>query len=462
MSVLRGRFDAPLGEDMLRFSSSMAQDLRLLDEDVEGSVAHVTMLGEAGLLAQEEVRELQRGLREVQRQIRDGEWIPGPELEDLHMAIESRLADEVGAVARKLHTARSRNDQVATDVRLWLKRALADLDRAVLELMHALLERVERDGKILLPGYTHLQRGQPILLGHHLLGHAWPLARDRERLGQAARRLDRSPLGACALAGTSLPIDRRRTAELLGFAGIVENAMDAVAARDHLQEVVAACAIAMTHLSRMAEELVLWSSAEFAFVRLSDAYTTGSSIMPQKRNPDAPELVRGKAGRVIGDLVALLTLVKGLPLAYNRDLQEDKAALFDAVDTTRDALGIMAAVWRTLRFDAGRFEASLVGDASLATDVADHLTASGVAFRDAHEVVARLVRRCEEQGGTLDRVTPVEAAELHPALPGALAHARDPRAAVERRTSAGGTAWREIERQVALLRELGQMPSNTR
>jgi len=458
MSLLRGRFDSPAGDDMIRFSSSLAQDLRLLDEDVRGSIAHVTMLGEVGILGAEEVQCLQRGLSEVQRQIRDGEWTPGAELEDLHMAIESRLTEQVGEVARKLHTARSRNDQVATDVRLWLKRALVDLDRALGALLDALLERIERDGRTLMPGYTHLQRGQPILLGHHLLGHAWPLVRDRERLGQAARRADRSPLGACALAGTSQRIDRHRTAELLGFGGIVENAMDAVAARDHLQEVVADCAIAMTHLSRMAEDLVLWSSAEFAFVRLGDGYTTGSSIMPQKRNPDAPELVRGKTGRVIGDLVALLTLLKGLPLAYNRDLQEDKVSLFDAVDTTRDSLEIMAGVWRTLRFDAGRFETALAGDASLATELADHLASGGLAFRDAHEIVARLVRWCEQQGKTFDRVTPAEAAEFHPRLAAAIGQAIDPRAAAERRTSAGGTAWSEIERQLALLREDRRRP----
>jgi len=452
MSLLRGRFDGPAGEDMTRFSSSLGEDLRLVDEDVEGSIAHATMLGEVGILDPQEVAELHRGLTEVLRQIRDGEWRPGSDLEDVHMAVESRLAQQVGTVAFKLHTARSRNDQVATDVRLWMKRALVALEAALAELLDALLDRVERDGRILMPGYTHLQRGQPILLGHHLLAHAWAVMRDRERLRDAARRVDRSPLGACAMAGTAHPIDRRRTAELLGFSGIVENAMDAVAARDHLQEVVAACAIALTHLSRMAEELVLWSSAEFAFVRLAEAYTTGSSIMPQKRNPDAPELVRGKAARVIGDLVALLTLVKGLPLAYNRDLQEDKAPLFDAVDTTRDAVRIMAGVWRTLTFDAERFESALRGDLSLATELADHLAAGGVPFREAHEIVARLVRWCERHGRKLDDLTPAEAAAFHPGLSTALGDALDPRAAAERRTSLGGTAWCEIERQLALFR----------
>ena len=452
MSLLRGRFDGPAGEDMTRFSSSLEQDLRLVAQDIEGSIAHATMLGEVGLLGAHEVAELHRGLERVLREIRDGEWRPGPELEDVHMAVEARLAETIGPLALKLHVARSRNDQVATDVRLWLKRAIAELEAALGELLGALLDRVERDGRILIPGYTHLQRGQPILLGHHLLAHAWAVRRDRERLHDALRRADRSPLGACAMAGTAHPINRRRTAELLDFSGIVENAMDAVAARDHLQEAVAHCAIAMTHLSRMAEELVLWSSAEFAFVRLAEAYATGSSIMPQKRNPDAAELVRGKAARVIGDLVALLTLVKGLPLSYNRDLQEDKAPLFDALDTTRDAARIMAGVWRTLTFDPGRFEAELAGDFSLATDLADHLAAGGVPFREAHEIVGRLVRWCERERRKLGDVAPGEAAGFHPRLAAALGQVLDPRAAAERRSSAGGTAWPEIERQVALLR----------
>ena len=315
MSELRGRFGAPAGDEMLRFSSSTETDLRIVDEDVTASIAHAVMLGETGILTDAEAAALCRGLEEIRNEFQDGEWRPGSSDEDVHMAIEARLTTKLGEVGKKLHTARSRNDQVATDLRLWLKRSVAELDSALELLVDTLLDRVGSDGRRLLPGYTHLQRGQPILLGHQLLAHGWALSRDRGRLEDALRRLDRSPLGACALAGTSHPIDRKRTAELLGFAGVVDNAMDAVSARDHLQEVVAACAICMTHLSRMAEELVLWSSCEFGFVRIDDAYATGSSIMPQKRNPDAAELVRGKTGRVYGDLQALLTLVKALPMA---------------------------------------------------------------------------------------------------------------------------------------------------
>jgi argininosuccinate lyase len=298
-----------------------------------------------------------------------------------------------------------------------------------------------------MPGYTHLQRGQPILLGHQLLAHAWSLLRDRGRFNDALTRLDRSPLGACAMAGTPHPIDRECTAEKLGFDGIVENAMDAVAARDHLQEVAAACAICMTHLSRMAEELVLWSSSEFAFVRMDEKYATGSSIMPQKRNPDAAELIRGKCSAVHGNLQTLLGIVKGLPMAYNRDMQEDRAPLFDAVDTTLASLGVMAGMWGGLTVDRERVEEALRGDASLATELADYLVDCGVAFRDAHEAIGRLTLWCEEQGVGLDAVPADKRAEFHPELAGDLTQLLDPRAAAERRSSAGGTAWSEIERQ---------------
>lgn len=437
---------------MVRYSSSLRIDLEMVDEDIDGSLAHVTMLGEVGLLAAEEAERLRQGLEQVRADLKSGIFVPTDENEDVHMAVETRLTELLGPLGKKLHTARSRNDQVATDVRLWLRRRLLDLDALLAALIAVLLERIEVDGKILMPGYTHLQRGQPILLGHHLLAHVWPLVRDRERLRDARARLDRSPLGACALAGTSHPIDRRRTAELLGFSGIVENAMDAVSARDHAQEVAAACAIVMTHLSRQAEELVLWSSSEFRFVRLSDAYATGSSIMPQKRNPDAAELLRGKSARVIGDLTTLLVLVKGLPLAYNRDLQEDREPLFDAVKTTLDSVQLAAGLWRELRFDSERFARELEGDFSLATDLADFLAANGVPFRDAHEVVGRIVRELETQGETLRALTSERAAAYHPLLATDLGKLLDPRQAAERRQSLGGTAWSEIQRQLALLR----------
>jgi len=452
MSDLRGRFGGPAGERMAQFSSSLEADLRMLDEDIDGSIAHVTMLGETGIVSAAEAEQLRDGLARVRREVRCGEWAPDERHEDVHMAVEARLVEILGDVGKKLHTARSRNDQVATDVRLWLKRRLVELDDALNDLVQILLDRVESDGRTLLPGYTHLQRGQPILLGHQLLAHAWALTRDRQRLVDAGIRVDCSPLGACAMAGTPHPIDPERTAELLGFAAPFQNAMDAVAARDHVQEVAAACAICMTQLSRMAEELVLWSSTEFGLVRIDEEYATGSSIMPQKRNPDAAELVRGKAARVQADLQALLSLVRAMPLAYNRDLQEDREPLFHAVDTTLACLRVMGGMWKTLEVQRARFEEALRGDFSLATELADLLVQRGVPFREAHEVVGRIVRWCEEQGCDLNALTERQATEFHPRLDGDLSVWLDPRAAAERRNSWGGTAWPEIQRQLDLLR----------
>lgn len=449
---LRGRFEGAVDALMQRFSSSLEVDLLMLDEDVEGSMAHARMLGEADILSGDEVEILCDGLARVRDEIRAGEWKPTDEHEDVHMAVEARLIEIVGEVGGKLHTARSRNDQSATDTRLWLKRRLRDLDEALAELVGAILDRVEADGRTLMPGYTHLQRGQPILLGHHLLAHAWALHRDRGRLADALERLDESPLGACAMAGTAFPIDRARTAELLGFARPVPNAMDAVAARDHELEVASNCAIACGHLSRIAEELVLWSGSEFRFARLPDAFATGSSIMPQKRNPDAAELVRGKAARVAGDLTALVTLLRSQPMSYNRDLQESREPLFHAVLTTIDSVRVCTGIFQGLEIDRERFEAELAGDFSLATELADWLASRGVPFREAHGAVGRLVRHCDEAGLRLDGVDPATLAGFHPDLAEAPDDLLAPRAAAERRDSLGGTAWCEVERQLARLR----------
>jgi len=453
MALWDGRFSAGPAEDMVRFSACLDVDLRMFEDDVEGSKAHATMLGDVGILTADEVVTLRAGLDRVAEEIRSGAFVPTDAHEDIHMAVETRLTEIVGAVGAKLHTARSRNDQVVTDVRLWLRRHLIILRDALRGLVKALVARVEADGDVLIPGFTHLQRGQPVLLGHHLLAHAWMIRRDAERLTDALGRIDRCPLGAGAMAGTPHPIDRHRTAALLGFSAPVENAMDAVSARDHLCEAAAACAIAMSHLSRQAEELVLWSSAEFAFVRLGDGYATGSSIMPQKRNPDAAELVRGKAGRVFGDLQALLTMVKGLPLAYNRDLQEDRAALFDAVDTTTACARITAGVWSTLTVRRERYEAALRGDFFLATELADYLVTKGVPFREAHHVVGRIVGTLEAEGRDFTSLDEARLATFHAAFgPDAMAWL-DPRGAAERRKSFGGTASSEVRRQVALLTE---------
>ncbi len=448
MALWDGRFaDGPAAE-MQAFSESLDDDLRLWREDIQGSRAHATMLAEVGLLTAAERDALLEGLDVVAGELEAG-WTPGVEDEDIHMAVERRLLAHVGAVAGKLHTARSRNDQVATDVRLWLRAALDRLDEAVSRLITALLDRVEADGRTLLPGYTHLQRAQPIWLGHQLLAHASALSRDRERIADTRRRVNRSPLGAAALAGTPHPVDRAMSAELLGFDGLVDNAMDAVAARDHLLEAVATCAICATHASRMAQELVTWSSTEFAFVRLGEAWSTGSSIMPQKRNPDAAELVRGKTGRVHGALISLLTLTKALPLAYNRDLQEDKHALFQALDTTTACASVLAGCYGSLSVRGGP---DLRGDFLLATELADHLASRGVPFREAHRVVGELVARCEGRGEDLSSLTLAELQATHPGFGDDVLAWLEPEAAVERRTSTGGTAWCEVERQVEALR----------
>jgi len=454
MSLLRGFFDGDEDDLFRAFASSLEMDLWIAEEDIEGSIAHVTMLGEVGVLAPDETTTLVDGLSQILDEIRDGTWTPDESQEDIHMAVEARLTDLVGEVGGKLHTARSRNDQVATDVRLWLKRRLGTLTTAVGSLVTTLLDRVEADGQVLLPGYTHLQRGQPILLGHHLLAHAWALSRDLERIRDVTARVDRSPLGACALAGTPHPIDRQQTAQLLGFSGPIENAMDAVASKDHIQETVSACAICMSTLSRMAEELVLWSSAEFALIRLDERHTTSSSIMPQKRNPDGAELIRGEAGVVFGNLQALLTLTKAMPLAYNRDLQLERKPLIESVLRTTASVQLLAAMWRRLDVRTARFESELCGDFSLATELADLLVERGVPFREAHGIVARAVRWCEEQDGNLTLLDGGAAQQFHAEFPSDLGPWLDPRAAAERRTSFGGTASSEIDRQVSRLRNL--------
>ncbi len=448
MALWDGRFDGGPSAEMQAFSESISTDLLMWEEDIAGSRAHATMLGEVGLLTSEEVVAIEHGLDAVARDLQDG-WRPEISLEDIHMAVETRLGHHAGEVAGKLHTARSRNDQVATDVRLWLRSRMDVLDMMLARLVGAILDRVEADGRTLVPGMTHLQRGQPIWLGHHLLAHAWALSRDRERLRDARVRVNRSPLGAAAMAGTPHPIDRTRTAELLGFDGPVENAMDAVAARDHLIEVTGACAISMTHLSRIAEELVLWSSREFGWVKLSDAWSTGSSIMPQKRNPDAPELVRGKAGRVIGDLSALITMCKGLPMAYNRDLQEDREALFDAVQTTIACVSVTAGCFESLTVVGGP---DLTGDFSLTTELADFLAGQGVPFREAHHVAGSLVKTVESRGADLSSLTLGDLQAAHRAFTAEALDWLDPETAAERRSSLGGTAWSEVTRQVAALR----------
>ncbi len=452
MALWDGRFDGGPAEEMQRFSESLSTDLLMWREDITGSRAHATMLRDVGLLNDDELQSLLRGLDQVAAEL-EGGWVPGVEQEDVHMAVEGRLHEIVGPVAGKLHTARSRNDQVATDVRLWMRGRIDELDAAVRALLLTIVEVAETKGKVVVPGYTHLQRGQPIWFAHHLLAHAWSLQRDLERLADTRRRVNQSPLGAAAMAGTPHPIDRHKSASLLGFSGPMNNAMDAVSARDHALELASTCSILSIHLSRMAEELVVWSTREFGWIRLSDAWSTGSSIMPQKRNPDAAELVRGRTGRATGALMSLFTLVKALPMAYNRDFQEDRVALFPAVLSTLTCVRVLNGCFASMDVLGGP---DLVGDFSLTTELADYLAGKGVPFREAHHVAGRLVRLCEERKHGLDGLSMDDLRAAHAAFSDDALRWLEPVQAIERRKSFGGTAWSEVSRQVDVLRAFAQ------
>ena len=396
-----GRFATGTDEFVEQFTASVDFDKRLCRHDIMGSMVHARMLGRVGVLTDTEVDAIVSGLDGIRRDIERGDFAWSAALEDVHMNIEARLTQRIGDAGKKLHTGRSRNDQVATDVRLYLRDELDVLDGLLHRFLSTLLEVAEREAATVMPGFTHLQVAQPVTFGHHMMAWFEMLTRDRARLDDCRRRTNRLPLGAAALAGTSYPIDREWVAEQLGFDGVCLNSLDAVSDRDFAIEFVAAAALCMVHLSRMAEELILWSSAQFEFVELPDGYCTGSSIMPQKKNPDVPELVRGKSGRVVGHLVALLTLMKGQPLAYNRDNQEDKIPLFEAVDTLQQSLTAMQGVVATLEVRRERAHASALKGFATATDLADYLVKKGVPFRDAHEAVGKAVRHALDHGKDL-------------------------------------------------------------
>ena len=448
------RFEQGLHPFIEAFNASIGFDLTLLQEDLDGSMAHARMLASCGVIAEEEAVQLVDGLEMIRTEAADGRFNPGLEDEDVHFAVERRLIALVGSVGKKLHTGRSRNDQVGTDLRLWLRRRLDEIDGDLQRLQRALLDQADRHQSTMIPGYTHLQRAQPLCLAHHLLAYIEMLQRDRQRLGDVRGRVNICPLGAAALAGTPVPIDRRRTAEDLGFAAIYANSLDAVSDRDFCVEFSAAASLVMAHLSRLAEEVIAWASEEFGFVRLSDRCATGSSLMPQKKNPDVPELVRGKCGRVFGHLQGLLTMIKGLPLAYNKDFQEDKEALFDAYRTTRDCVEAMAILFEEgLEFRIDRLNQAVESDFSNATDVADYLVARGVPFREAYQLVGAVVRRCLEQGCLLRELSLEQWKELHPAFEADLHEALAPRAVVSARRSEGGTGFDRVHEQVMLWQE---------
>ncbi len=435
---------------LVRFNASIDVDRRLYKHDIRASRAHARMLGQRGIISRSDARAIESGLAAIERQIDRGEMAWSAELEDIHTHIERALQKRIGSAAGRLHTGRSRNDQVATDVRLYLTQEAAPRLVASLQaLMKALVTKARAYESVLLPGYTHLQRAQPMLFAHHLLAYVEMFSRDAGRLEDARRRADELPLGSGALAATPFRIDREGVARALGFARVTRNSIDGVSSRDALLELMSACAIAMTNVSRLAEELVLWSSAEFQFVEMDDAYCTGSSIMPQKRNPDAAELARGKAGRVTGDLMSLLMTVKGLPLAYNKDLQEDKQPLFDAVENTADTIDVMTGVVATLRARTDRMSAAVADGFLMSTDIADYLVEKGVPFREAHHAVGALVRQCYQTGRQLSALTDAELRAIHPALDARLRRRMDPKESLRRRDVTGGPSPRRVAAELA-------------
>ncbi|MFB3093635.1 MAG: argininosuccinate lyase [Dehalococcoidia bacterium] len=428
----------------LDYSASIAFDRRLYAHDIAASIAHARMLAKQGIIPGDDAEAIALGLEDIRAEIERDEFPFHQELEDIHLNIEARLKEKIGEAAGRLHTARSRNDQIATDMRLYVMEACDRAAAGVRDVQAALLTLAEANRDLIMPGYTHLQRAQPLLLAHHLLAYFQMLERDGERFGDCRRRADALPLGSGALSGVPYPIDRDFVARELGFSRLTENSVDAVADRDFVVEYQSAAAITMMHLSRLAEEIVLWASDEFGFIGLPEEFSTGSSIMPQKRNPDVAELARGKTGRVYGNLMAILTTLKGLPLAYNRDLQEDKQPLFDTVDTLMGTLEVMAAMLPALRVDPLLPEAAARGSYILATDVADYLVRKGVAFRDAHQAVAELVRYAQMEGKALPELSLEEYRRFSPAFEEDVL-ALDLRSAIEARDAPGGTSSRQVE-----------------
>ena len=442
-------FSEPVSELVQRYTASVGFDRRLWRADIEGSLAHAEMLHAQGILGTEDHAAIVRGMAQVAAEIEAGGFDWQLALEDVHLNIEARLTQLVGDAGKRLHTGRSRNDQVATDVRLWLRGEIDAIVTLLAALQGALLGVAERHVDVVLPGYTHLQVAQPVSFGHHLLAYVEMFARDAERLGDVRRRVNRLPLGAAALAGTSYPLDRERVARTLGMEGVCQNSLDAVSDRDFAIEFSAAAALVMVHVSRLSEELILWMNQNFGFIRLPDRYTTGSSIMPQKKNPDVPELARGKTGRVVGHLMALLTLMKGQPLAYNKDNQEDKEPLFDSVDTLKDTLRIFAEMIAGLevRPEAMR-RAALQGHAT-ATDLADYLVRKGLPFRDAHEVVAQAVRLAIERGVDIAALPLETLRGFHASIGEDVREVLTLEGALAARATLGGTAPAQVRAQIA-------------
>ncbi len=448
-----GRFNEPVSELVKRYTASVDFDKRLAEFDIQGSLAHSKMLGAQGIISQEDVKQIAQGLNEILQEIRAGQFEWRLDLEDVHLNIEKRLTDKIGDAGKRLHTGRSRNDQVSTDVRLWLRAVADDVVAGIRKLQTSIVDLAETHFDTAMPGFTHLQVAQPVTFGHHLLAYFEMLQRDAARFTDARKRINRLPLGAAALAGTSYPIDREMVAKELGFDGVCENSLDAVSDRDFAIEFTAAAALVMTHLSRFSEELILWSSPRFAFVDIADRFCTGSSIMPQKKNPDVPELVRGKTGRVTGHLMALLTLMKSQPLAYNKDNQEDKEPLFDTADTLLVTLEIYADMLRGIKVNKEAMRTAATEGFATATDLADYLVKKGTPFRDAHEVVALAVRHAVDKGCDLSDLSLAELQKFSAQISDDVYQVLTLEGSLASRNHIGGTAPAQVKQAIARARK---------
>lgn len=454
MALWSGRFTENVSEFTQRFGASLPIDKQLYAQDIAGSKAHARMLGEQGVISREDAQAIRDGLDRIQQRIEAGEFEFDINDEDIHMSIEKALIADIGEAGARLHTGRSRNDQVVTDTHLFAKQRCTDLMQANLELRHALVDQAKKHFDVVLPGYTHMQHAQPIFLAHHLLAYVWMLGRDFKRLAAARDAADVNPLGSAALAGTTYPLDRRMTADELGFASVAPNSLDAVSDRDFLLDLSYAASVSCVHLSRLAEEIVLWSTSEFGFVTLSDAFSTGSSIMPQKKNPDFAELIRGKTGRVVGDLVALLVTMKALPLAYNKDLQEDKEGAIDAARTLEDCYRCMAGMVSTMTVNEQAMEQQVGKGYLAATDLADYLVKKGLPFRRAHEVVGHLVLLCEQRGGCrFEDLSLYDFKNESDLFESDVIELLDSRAIADARTTEGGTGREAVRQQMVLVEE---------
>ncbi|MFC3211651.1 argininosuccinate lyase [Planomicrobium okeanokoites] len=449
-----GRFQKSAEQWVDEFGASIGFDQKLVMEDIQGSKAHVKMLGNCGILTEDESSLILSGLETLKQKADAGELEYSSANEDIHLNLEKFLIDEIGPVGGKLHTGRSRNDQVATDMHLYLKNRVGEIIQAVDHFQQAIAEQAESHVETVVPGYTHLQRAQPISFGHHLMTYFWMLQRDKERLRESLKRIDISPLGAGAMSGTTFPIDREMAAEYLGFAGVYANSIDAVSDRDFIVEFLSNASMLMMHMSRFAEEIILWSSEEFRFIELDDTFSTGSSIMPQKKNPDMAELIRGKTGRVYGNLFGLLTTLKGLPLAYNKDMQEDKEGMFDTVHTLTGTLPIFEGMIRTMTVRTDSMEGAVSADFSNATELADYLAAKGMPFREAHDVTGKLVFTCIQRGYYLKDLPFEDMKAASPLIGEDIYKTLEPRTAVERRNSLGGTGFEQVRKQLELAKTL--------